>query len=178
MTLEQKVGQTLQVDIESITNREKQQTDPNQAVTWALGGLMVPGDSAPTEDGNLATLPNFIEVDKVRDAFLKKTSTNWKKLIDRLKDIGIEVTTKDKTKYKIKMFLANDAVHGDQHVLGNVIFPHNIGLSCSHNEQHFQNMGFWTQNSMKKTGFNYAYAPSVAVSHNPQWGRFYESMGQ
>ncbi len=34
-------------------------------------------------------------------------------------------------------------------------------------------MGFWTQQSMKKTGFNYAYAPSVAVSHNPQWGRFY-----
>jgi beta-glucosidase len=31
---------------------------------------------------------------------------------------------------------------------------------------------------MKKTGFNYAYAPNVAVSHNPQWGRFYESMGQ
>ena len=74
MTLEQKVGQTIQADIESITNREKEQTDPNQAVTWHLGGLMVPGDSAPTEDGNLATLPNFIEVEKVRDAFLKKTS--------------------------------------------------------------------------------------------------------
>ena len=76
------------------------------------------------------------------------------------------------------MFIANDGVHGDQHVLGNVIFPHNIGLSCTHNEGHFTNMGFWTQQSMKKTGFNYAYAPSVAVSHNPQWGRFYESMGQ
>jgi len=94
---------------------------------------MVPGDSAPTEDGNLATLPNGIEVDKLRDAYLKKTSGNWKKLIDRLKDLGVEVTTKDKLKYKIKFLLANDAVHGDQHVLGNVIFPHNIGLSCSHN---------------------------------------------
>lgn len=31
---------------------------------------------------------------------------------------------------------------------------------------------------MKKTGFNYAFAPTVAVSHNPQWGRFYETMGQ
>ena len=31
---------------------------------------------------------------------------------------------------------------------------------------------------MKKVGFNYAFAPTVAVSHNPQWGRFYESMGQ
>lgn len=27
-------------------------------------------------------------------------------------------------------------------------------------------------------GFNYVFAPTVAVSHNPQWGRFYETLGQ
>ena len=27
------------------------------------------------------------------------------------------------------------------------------------------------------TGFNYAFAPTVAVSHNFQWGRHYETMG-
>lgn len=32
--------------------------------------------------------------------------------------------------------------------------------------------------ALKKTGFNYAFAPTVAVSHNPQWGRYYETMGQ
>ncbi len=31
---------------------------------------------------------------------------------------------------------------------------------------------------MKSYSFNWAHAPTVAVSHNPQWGRFYESMGQ
>jgi beta-glucosidase len=31
---------------------------------------------------------------------------------------------------------------------------------------------------MKNSGFNFAFAPTVAVSHNPQWGRFYETMGQ
>ena len=31
---------------------------------------------------------------------------------------------------------------------------------------------------MKESGFNYALSPAVAVSHNPQWGRFYESLGQ
>lgn len=31
---------------------------------------------------------------------------------------------------------------------------------------------------MKNTGFNYAFSPTVAVSHNPQWGRFYETIGQ
>jgi beta-glucosidase len=28
-----------------------------------------------------------------------------------------------------------------------------------------------------KSGFNYIFAPTVAVSHNPQWGRYYETMG-
>lgn len=112
MTLEQKVGQTIQADIESITNKEKQNTDPNQAITWNLGGLMIVGDSAPTTDGNLATLPNAIEVDKLRDAFLKKTRENWQKLTSRLKDLTINVTTKDKVTYKIKLFLGEDAVHG------------------------------------------------------------------
>lgn len=94
---------------------------------------MIAGDSAPTADGNLATLPNGIEVDKLRDAYLKKTRDNWKKLTDRLKDLTVNVTTNDKTTYRIKMFLGEDAVHGEQHVLGSVIFPHNIGLSMSHN---------------------------------------------
>lgn len=31
---------------------------------------------------------------------------------------------------------------------------------------------------MKRVGFNYVFAPTVAVSHNPQWGRFYETLGQ
>ena len=31
---------------------------------------------------------------------------------------------------------------------------------------------------MSESGFNYAFAPTVAVSHNPQWGRFYETVGQ
>ncbi len=74
--------------------------------------------------------------------------------------------------------IGTHATHGDQNTLGNVIFPHNIGLSATHNEAHFTNMGYWTQQSMKSTGFNMAFAPSVSVSHNPQWGKFYETLGQ
>ncbi len=80
--------------------------------------------------------------------------------------------------YKIKPLIGTDAVHGDQHIAGSVIFPHNIGLSCTHNPKNFYNVGYWTTQSMNKYGFNYAFSPTVAVSHNPQWGRFYETMGQ
>ena len=114
----------------------------------------------------------------MKDVFIKATAENWKKLTDRFNKIGVDVTTKDNKKYSIKLLLGTDAVHGDQHSVGNILFPHNIGLSCSHNSDHFQNLGYWTKQGVKKSGFNYVFAPTVAVSHNPQWGRFYETMGQ
>jgi beta-glucosidase len=112
------------------------------------------------------------------DAFRKGNETNWKKLTDRFQSLGITVATKDSGKYKVKFLLGTDAVHGDQHTVGNVLFPHNIGLSCSKNEANFENVGFWTKQGVKRSGFNYVFAPTVAVSHNPQWGRFYETLGQ
>lgn len=75
------------------------------------------------------------------------------------------------------MLLGTDAVHGNQHVLGSILFPHNIGLAASHNQDNFANAAKWNAASVKQSGFNFAFAPTVAVSHNPQWGRFYETMG-
>ena len=47
------------------------------------------GNSAPTEDGNIARLPSLLEADKLRDAYLKKTRANWKKVLDRFTDLGV-----------------------------------------------------------------------------------------
>ena len=101
----------------------------------------------------------------------------WKKFGSKF-DYRINVTANNGKTYRIGPLLATDAVHNDQHVAGTILFPHNIGLSCSHNPQNFYNVGHWTASNIKRYGFNYAFAPTVAVSHNPQWGRFYETMGQ
>lgn len=110
-----------------------------------LGSVLIAGNAAPTTDGNLAKIPSYLEEEKVKDVYLKGTAENWKKLTDRFKDLGVEVTSSDNKKYKIKLLLGTDAVHGDQHTIGNILFPHNIGLSCSRNPNHFQNVGFWTK---------------------------------
>lgn len=176
MTLDQKLGQILQIDLYAIT--QKGITDPNEALTLNLGSLLVAGNGAPTPSGNMASLPGILEEEKIKQVYLNATLPNWQALTNKFKNIGPEVTTADKKTYKIKLLLATDAVHNDQHVLGTVLFPHNIGLSCSHNPTHFYNLGYWTATNIKKSGFNYAFAPTVAVSHNPQWGRYYESLGQ
>lgn len=66
-------------------------------------------------------------------------------MTDRFKDLGVSVTTKEGKKYLIKLLFGTDAVHGDQHSIGGIIFPHNIGMSCTHNEANFENLGYWTK---------------------------------
>jgi hypothetical protein len=80
MTLDQLAGQMIQADFETISNAEKQTTDPNEAVTLALGSLLVSGMGVPTENGNMARIPLVEEYEKHLDAFRKGNVTNWKKL--------------------------------------------------------------------------------------------------
>lgn len=58
MTLEQKIGQTIQLTFEGIT--EKQVTDPAQALKFALGSLLIGGDGAPSSDGNIAKMASYL----------------------------------------------------------------------------------------------------------------------
>jgi beta-glucosidase len=104
------------------------------------------------------------------------TMANWQDIAKKAQEKAIQVDT-DKGKITIRLLLGTDAVHGNQHVLGTILFPHNIGLAASHNPQNFANAATWNAAGIKASGFNFAFAPTVAVSHNPQWGRFYETMG-
>lgn len=46
--------------------------------------------------------------------------------------------------WHIGILLATDAIRGNQHVVGETLFPHNIGMAASHNSENFANLGFWT----------------------------------
>jgi len=174
MTLDQKIGQTIQVDFYAMVG--KNGTTQTDAVKFALGSLLVGGNGCPDENGNLVIFDNLKE-DQIKQIYANATVDKWKKFADKF-NYSVNILANNGKTYKIKPFLATDAVHGDQHVAGSILFPHNIGLSCAHDSKHFYNAGYWTTNSIKKYGFNYAFAPTVAVSHNPQWGRYYETMGQ
>lgn len=50
-------------------------------------------------------------------------------------------------------------------------------MAATHNAKNFENAARWARDSVLASGFNFVFAPTVAVSHNPQWGRFYETLG-
>ena len=149
MTLEQKLGQIIQADFAAVTDASF--TDLQKIIDKALGSLLISGIATPTNNGSLSSISDVKDLDSHLKAFLSGTQENWKKFTDRFKDISVNVTTSEGVKYKIKLLLASDAVHGDQHTLGTILFPHNVGLSCSRNPNHYENMGFWTKEVYEKS---------------------------
>ena len=154
----------------------KGNTDPSVATKYSLGSVLINGDNVPDANGNLVTIPD--KDDQIHAVYINATNDHWKALADKFSQVGPQITTAEGKTYKVKLLLGTDAVHGNQHVVGSILHPHNSGLACSHNPDNFYNLGYWTGVNVKKSGFNYAFAPTVAVSHNPQWGRFYETLGQ
>jgi beta-glucosidase len=75
----------------------------------------------------------------------------------------------------LPLLLGTDAVHGNQHVVGSILFPHNIGLGATHNPTLINQIGAWVGYNVRLSGFNWAYAPTVAIVHDYRWGRSYES---
>jgi beta-glucosidase len=180
MTLDQKIGQMTLTDFTLLPARSDHYLEPgainNSLIRqFNVGGVLVAGDGTPLNCKNNqcdlvanALLPHIYE---------NATLNNWQQLAAGVNSQPTVIGPNPKHAVYIFPLLGTDAVHGNQHVLGSVLFPQNIGLAATHDPKVFYQAGFWTGQSVQKSGFNWAFAPTVAISHNPNWGRFYETMG-
>jgi len=77
----------------------------------------------------------------------------------------------------IPYLYGQDDVHGVNYCLGAVYFPHNIGLGAADDEDLMYRIGLITADEAKLCHMLWNYAPCVAQSGDPRWGRTYESYG-
>jgi beta-glucosidase len=73
---------------------------------------------------------------------------------------------------------ALDAVHGNNHPSGTVIFPHAIGLGSSRDAALVTKVGQMTALESIATGVTMTYAPQASVAWDARWGRFYETFSE
>jgi beta-glucosidase len=100
------------------------------------------------------------------------TPATWRATCDELQAWAL------KTRLKIPLIYGIDAVHGNNDVIGSVIFPHNIGLGATHNPKLVEQAGRVTALETAGAGIRWAFAPCVAVPQDERWGRTYEGYGQ
>jgi beta-glucosidase len=116
-----------------------------------LGSLLSGGDSDPKSGNDLHS---------------------WRELYNRYQSRAL------RTRLHIPLLYGIDAVHGNNNVIGAVMFPHNIGLGCTRNADLVERIGRVTALEVRATGINWAFAPCVAVPQDIRWGRTYEGFSE
>ena len=158
MTLEEKVGQMIQADTSSIR--------PEDLREVPVGSILAGGNSPPLiQDGGAAGAAG-------PHAF---AASAWIATAQAFRRVSMEPRPGHT---RIPVMFGVDAVHGNSHVLGGTVFPHNIGLGAARDPQLVRRIGEATAQEAAATGFDWAFAPTLAVPQDERWGRHYEGYSE
>ena len=148
MTLEEKIGQTIQADIASVR--------PEDVRKYHFGSILNGGGSGPYgDDRALAPL--------------------WLKAADDYYVASLPATP---DRPRIPVIWGSDSVHGNSNIIGATIFPHNIGLGAARDPDLLRKIGEVTAIETRVVGADWTFAPTVAVVRDDRWGRTYEGYSE
>ncbi len=148
MSLEQKVGQTLQADSAAVTPQEIKQ--------YRLGSVLSGGNSAP---GPLPYADTQTWLDAADSYYEASTDPE-----------GVEIA--------IPIIWGIDAVHGHTNLTGATVFPHNIGLGAMRNPDLIEDIMEVTARELLVSGHDWTFAPTLAVPQDDRWGRSFEGFSE
>lgn len=149
MTLEEKVGQMIQPNLDQVT--------PAEAKQYKLGSLLNGGGS----------WPNNTKQSQASD-WVATADTYWLALEEAYAERG----------FRVPFMWATDAVHGHNNVFQATVFPHNIGLGAANNPDLIYKIGEATAKEVAATGLDWTFAPTVAAPRDYRWGRVYEGYSE
>jgi beta-glucosidase len=145
MTLEEKVGQMTQPELEHVKN------NMGDIDKYFVGSVLSGGNSDPQAGNSLEA---------------------WTNVYDDCQKHAL------KTRLAIPIIYGIDAIHGHSNVLGAVIFPHNVGLGCTHDSDLVRRIGEVTADEVRASGIDWTFGPCVTVPQDVRWGRAYEGFSE
>jgi beta-glucosidase len=125
-------------------------TDNNNITIYFLGSVLSGGGSAPANN----------------------SPEGWADMYDLLQQKALS------TRLGIPVIYGTDAVHGNNNLLGSVIFPHNIGMGCTRDPDLVKSAAHITAIEVAATGVDWTFSPCLAVPQDEHWGRTYEGYGE
>ncbi|MEL6531086.1 MAG: glycoside hydrolase family 3 protein, partial [Pseudomonadota bacterium] len=149
MSLERKVAQLIQPQINSVT--------PEEMRKYRWGSYLNGGNGGPYGD-------EFAP------------ASEWLRLADAMWDASTAPLPNGEP--AIPTIWGTDAVHGHTNVIGATIFPHNIALGATGDADLVRRIGAATATEIEVTGIDWNFSPTVAVARDDRWGRTYESYSE
>jgi beta-glucosidase len=143
---------TLAQKVGQMTQAEIKTITPEQVRTYYIGSVLNGGGSWPAMDKHASVAA-------------------WVKLADAYHAASLATDART----PVPVIWGTDAVHGHGNVYGATLFPHNIGLGAAGDPALIERIGAATASATRATGIGWVFAPTLAVAHDPRWGRTYES---
>lgn len=142
---------TLEEKAAQLLQPEQSGLDPEDVKKYGIGSVLSGGGSAP-QAGNKAQ--------------------DWQNRINELKQAALD------SRLGIPLLYGVDAVHGNNNVYGATVFPHNIGLGATGNEELIEQIGRATAEEIRACGIQWTFAPTLGNAQNERWGRTYECFSE
>ncbi|MDT8408864.1 MAG: exo 1,3/1,4-beta-D-glucan glucohydrolase [Wenzhouxiangellaceae bacterium] len=145
MTLEQKIGQVIQAEIQFVS--------PEDVHRFGLGSVLNGGGSFPGQNRRAAV-------------------SDWTRLSSAYHEAALRPMRDGLP--AIPLVWGTDAVHGHNNVFGATVFPHNIALGATRSPELVEAISRATAADIAATGIDWNFAPTLAVVQDLRWGRSYE----
>jgi beta-glucosidase len=96
----------------------------------------------------------------------------WSEMVRRVQAEALE------SRLGVPLLYGVDAVHGHNNVRGATVFPHNIGLGATQDDELVERIGDATARELLATNVHWTFAPALSVPQDIRWGRAYEGYSQ
>ncbi|NQU55157.1 MAG: glycoside hydrolase family 3 C-terminal domain-containing protein [Bacteroidetes bacterium] len=160
MTLEEKIGQMCQyVAIEHIRDTKKKMK----------GEVLIEDDQAGMYKGmSIAELKQLVVDGKIGSFLHVKDATEANELQELVR----------KSRLKIPLLIGIDAIHGHAMIKGTTVYPTQLGLSSTWDNDLIKRVAKATAKEVRATGMHWTFSPNVDVARDARWGRCGETFGE
>ncbi len=153
MTLEEKVGQMMQLELGMVTDQEPfpQPINPDKL-------------QRVIQDYHVGSILNVVDTAFPLD--------HWHDVITAIQDEAAQ------TRLGIPVLYGIDAVHGANYTQESILFPQNQGLAATWNVALTEEVGAITARDVRASGIPWNFAPVLDAGRDPRWPRLYETLGE
>lgn len=171
MTLAEKIGQMVQIEVTQVTDTNSSCTSqggfnlPNPVceqkifITNNVGSILAGGTDIPTDTTGSGGPGN--------------TGLDWANEYNTMQHYAI-----DNSRLHIPVVFGVDAVHGFGHPFQAPLFPQSIGMGATWDPAAAKAGGVVTGKALAATGWVWDFAPVQDLSRDNRWGRTYETWAE
>ncbi len=171
MTLPEKIGQMVQIEVTQVTDTSDNCT--------SQGGFDLPNPVCEQKifvDNNVGSIlagGTDIPVDTTGKGGTGNTGQDWASEYNSMQAYAIA-----HSRLHIPVIFGVDAVHGFGHPYQAPLFPQSIGMGATWDPSAARAGGVVTANALRATGWIWDFAPVQDLSRDNRWGRTYETWAE